>query len=364
MSQMRQMGERIRLIADTWIGEDVPQTHVASAFQISVYKNGHYFHYSDGVENASGKRCTAESVFDIASVTKPFTATMAMIAIDRGLVSFDTKVRSAFPHFKGEADLLQLMNHASGLPAWDKFYERYDLMPSPKVAKLQRKKILEEILAKEIVQEPLSSVYSDLGYILLGRWVEDLFSKPLNDIFRAYIAEPLGLKTTGYVKLGYDSPIEAVRTEHDVKRGGDVVGVVHDENCFIQGGVEGHAGLFSNAEDLVTFGEHIRAILDDGKKGIVTHDTISFAISDKARYRDGHYFAGWDSPSGARTSVGSSFSKQDTFGHLGFTGTSLWIDRTKKITVALLSNRVHPTRENKKILPFRIAIHDAVGFDE
>ncbi len=361
------MQNEIQSIASRWIGENVPDVHVANAFQLSVKTDVGIFNYASGVEDAKGKVCDQNTVFDTASLTKPIVATAALIAIDRGLVKFDTKISKTFEAFNGDATLLDLLNHSSGLPAWDRFYERYDLNPTQEVSSTYKTEILDEILKAELRPSGEKSVYSDLGYILLGHWLEKLFSKPLDDIIADEIVAPLGLTSMRYVNLGKgDSPLKSVPTEVNKNRTHlnslhAVTGVVHDENCFIQGGVCGHAGLFSTAADMLTFGEHIRCCLDEELAGIVKPETIGFAISKKATVNDGHYYAGWDMPSGEKTSAGDCFSPEHTFGHLGFTGTSIWIERSKKWVVVLFTNRVFPTRENKKILPFRIAIHNAIG---
>ncbi len=361
------MRHEIQSLADRWIGDDLSGEHVANAFQLSVQTPDGVFNFSSGKENAEGKLCNQKTVFDIASLTKPVVGIAALIAIDRGLISFDTKVSHGFPDFRGEATLLNVLNHSSGLPAWDRFYERYELNPSREASLVQRTKILEEILNESLDASGKVSVYSDLGYLLLGHWLEKVFSKPLDDIVADEIATPLGLTSLRYVNLAIgELAINSVPTEVNLKRkhldsSNAVRGVVHDENCCIQGGVCGHAGLFSTAEDMMRFGEHIRECLDEKLSGIVKQDTIGFAISKRAMVKGGHYYAGWDMPSGTKSSAGECFSPEHTFGHLGFTGTSIWIERSKKLVVALFTNRVFPTRENKKILPFRIAIHNAIG---
>ena len=356
------MRDRLMRLCEPWIGEDVPEKHVAGAMQLAVKSPSIAFDFAQGVENGEGRLCGPDSLFDIASLTKPFVATAALIAVDRALISFDDKLSSYFPRFKGGATVLHLLNHSSGLAAWDKFYERKILFPTTLQAATQREDILSETLESPLRPAGEASLYSDLGYMLLGHLLERCFSKDLDDIIADEIAQPLGLGSLRFVnQIKGEGPICSVQTEINPLRKGVVQGVVHDENCFIQGGVCGHAGLFSNAKDVLRFGDHIRACLDEKAKGIVSEDTIRFAISKRAMAPTGHYYAGWDMPSGEKSSVGSYFSKSKSFGHLGFTGTSLWIDREKKLVVVLFTNRVFPTRENKNILSFRIAIHDAIA---
>ena len=138
-----------------------------------------------------------------------------------------------------------------------------------------------------------------------------------------------------------------------------VRGVVHDKNCFIQGGVAGHAGLFSTARDVAKFGHAMLGIFEGGA-GIVSPEILREAWSEASRAPNGHHVAGWDTPSGESTSVGRGFARNATFGHLGFTGTSLWIDVSKRVVAALMTNRVFPTRENPRIKDTRIRFHEAV----
>ena len=305
-----------------------------------------------------------ETYFDIASVSKLFTATAALIAVDRGLVDFDTPIETAFDASNGLATFSQLLNHSSGYPAWDKYYERYPFPTTVERARENRTQIASEIVATAALTPPgLVEVYSDLGYMLLGHWVERLFDRRLDEIVAYEIVDPLALSRTRYVVEA--APLDAVRTELDSRRphvtdgDGAVRGVVHDENCYIQGGAEGHAGLFSTARDLVTFAAHMRDVAS-GEDGIVTNKTLTYAW-DRARLAPGgHHVLGWDTPSGKRSAVGTRFSRDATVGHLGFTGTSLWIDRSTGAVAALLTNRVYPTRENPRILDLRIAFHDAV----
>lgn len=336
--------------------EQIGRSAAASAIQAWV-DHGAVFEAAVGVAQFDPVRpFDAETPMDLASVTKVFTATLAMIAIDRGLVQFDEQA----PELPG-VTLLHLLNHSSGLPAWDKFYERMPMNPRPAVAEATKAEILRQIAEKPRSEPGTVSEYSDLGYIYLGVWIERLFDRGLEELVEQLIAGALGLSSIRYVSLRRgDAPLaDAAATEVDPVRGGPVVGTVHDENCHIMGGVAGHAGLFGIARDVGAFGRHMLEI-SRGSNGIVSREVLKFAWSEAARGAAGHYLGGWDTPSGTQTSVGRGFSRRYTVGHLGFTGTSLWIDRSRDVVAVLLTNRVYPTRENPRVKDLRIAFHEAV----
>jgi len=138
-----------------------------------------------------------------------------------------------------------------------------------------------------------------------------------------------------------------------------VVGEVDDDNTAVRGGVSGHAGCFATAQDVGRFAEHMRCI-DQGDLGIVSQEVLQHCWSERARGADGHHLGGWDTPSGPRTSVGRGFGRRSTVGHLGFTGTSMWVERERGVVAVVLTNRVHPTRDNPRILELRIDVHEAV----
>ncbi len=342
----------------------LPTNKTCSAAQAYVSVDGHVeVDAAWGVcDFESGVPVQLDTPFDIASVSKLFTATAAMIGVDEGRWSFDTRIHDILPDFpESEITLLHLMNHSSGLPAWDQFYLRLPFSWTPAVATANKAVIRRETFAKDLKPAGSIHAYSDLGYMTLGWALESVFDAPLDDIVQTRILDPLGLDYTRYVSVHKgDLALEnCVSTEYVEERGGPVHGVVHDENTYIQGGVAGHAGLFSIAGDLGIFGEHMLAI-DNGWNGIVSRETLQFCWSEAARGAQGHHVGGWDTPSGESTSVGQGFNHAATRGHLGFTGTSLWIDRSRKTVAVLLTNRVYPTRENPNIKALRIAFHEAV----
>lgn len=370
--------DKARQILRDAIAEEVSQigkTKVCSALQAVVWHQGEVV-----LDEALGKThlegdgrpMRRDTPMDIASITKTLvTATLAMQAVDDGLARLDQPVRELFPEWslgaseRGKATFLDLLNHSSGLPAWEKFYLRYPVDPSPAMAQTTRKALFRRIARTPLQAKPSGKhCYSDLGYILLAGILERLFDAPLQDLARERIFRPLGMEHTQYVaRLAGDRPLEnAAATERCPQRGRVVVGTVHDENTDIMGGVSGHAGVFSTAGDLLTFCRHIWQI-DQGKLdygGIISQEVLQFCLSEDARGADGHHLGGWDTPSGVLSSAGRGFQAGNTVGHLGFTGTSFWIERDLGLIAILLTNRVYPSRENELIKEFRVKFHEAV----
>jgi CubicO group peptidase (beta-lactamase class C family) len=366
--------------------DEIGDTKVASAIQAVVWKNGELLldealgqtFFGRGESGIESGPVHAETPMDIASLTKPLVAaTLLMQAVDEGLASFADPVSKYVSgwYFSDDKDresatLLHLLNHSSGLPAWDKFYLRYPLAPSPDVADATRAEIITTIVRTPLEAPPgTRNCYSDLGYILLGNILERVFDRSLRDLAHERIFTPLDMRQTAYVSPAHgDRPLDAAAaTEDCALRKRLVVGTVHDENTEIIGGVSGHAGVFSTARDLLKFCRHILAI-DRGtldRPGIVSRETLRFCLSEKARAANrqphpGHHLGGWDTPSGKLSSAGRGFQAGNTVGHLGFTGTSIWIERDLDLIAILLTNRVYPTRENALIKDLRVAFHEAV----
>ena len=320
------------------------------------------------------RRMEASTPMDLASVTKALvTATLLMQAVDEGLVGFRDPVarfRPAWANVPGDpargARLLDLLNHSSGLPAWRTFYEEYDLgVDDPEAIAAVRSEVMAQIVTTPRLAAPgRRHLYSDLGYLLLGDLLEQIFGARLSSLFADRIVAPLGMGGARYVdRQAGEGPIaDAAATELCSRRGGVVVGQVHDENCFLVGGVAGHAGVFATAAQLERFASHLLTV-DRGEAAVplVRPETLRWCWSEAARPAGGgSHRGGWDTPSGERSSAGRGFAAGSTVGHLGFTGTSLWIERKRGVVAILLTNRVHPSRENERIKDLRVAFHEAI----
>lgn len=304
--------------------------------------------------------------FDLASLTKVVvTAPLLMRLVEWGRISLSDPVSRYFPDFarhgKGEITLLDLAVHISGLPA------SCDFTKSCKSAR----EAAEAICAMPPAEARRRRVvYSDLGYIVLGAVVEEVFGKPIDALARREIFEPLNMAHTSY----QPEPNNIAWTEYDPSTGKCLCGEVHDENARAFGGVSGHAGLFGTAEDICRYG---MALLTNGAKAGKSFLSPSSVELLKNSFTTGLTGAdGADVPGRAvgfqlnvpksirmppeKNSAGARMS-ESAFGHTGFTGTSIWIEPEKRRVSVLMTNRVCPSRENNSIFRLRRDFHDAVA---
>ena len=308
----------------------------------------------------------AATIYDLASLTKVIgLVTGVMLAVDEGRLGLDALVQRYVPAFTGagkeRVTVRMLLAHASGLPAWRPLF--------------REAKNRTEVLAL-VDTTPLSSapgtveVYSDLGAIILTQMLETIYRQRLDSLLERRVFGPLGMRATGYLP-GADRRDRIAPTEMDPWRGRMLRGEVQDENAALMDGVSGHAGLFGSAEDLLTFAEWMIERWNDGTtergKGSARSDSLvpSFPrslVHEFTRCQNlvagSSRALGWDTPSPGG-SAGSQLSPR-SFGHTGFTGTSLWIDPERRLAIILLSNRVNPTRDNPRWAPVRAHIADLV----
>ena len=303
---------------------------------------------------------TPSTIYDLASLTKVIaTTTLLMRRVEADALDLDAAAASYLPELKesavGGATLRDLLAHSSGLPCCTELFRELGEDLDRDEA---RGRYLEHIAGTELaVARRERAIYSDLGVLLLGEILERGSDRGLAQQVEEEVLEPLGLIDTGYV------PPEELReriapTEFDSWRGRLPHGEVHDENTLALGGIAPHAGLFGTARDVAVFGQ---AMLNGGLYGdrrLADSETVAL-FTRRAELVPGSSRAlGWDTPSDP-SSAGRYFSAR-SFGHTGFTGTSLWIDPELDLIVVLLTNRVHPTRDNIAIRRLRPAIHDAV----
>lgn len=322
-----------------------------------------------------GEVVTVETCYDLASLTKVLATTTALVLLaQRGLLKLDDRIEGILNELRdrpiGAATVRHLLTHSSGLPGWRPYYERIAARDAAQPGCLggvaTRAAVLDYIAAEELVYERgTRSLYSDLGFMLLGQVVERLSGESLDEFCRGQIFTPLGASPLAYLPHGRTPAVAGfpdVRnaiapTEEDSWRGRTLRGEVHDENAYALGGVAGHAGLFGTARAVLAIAQ---AWMDGRRKqpGLLAPDMVALFTSNKQGVPNSSWALGWDTPS-VRSSSGTRFSPE-SFGHLGYTGTSLWIDPVKELEVVLLSNRVHPTRRNEQIRLFRPLIHDLV----
>lgn len=323
---------------------------------VLISKDGEVvFHKSYGryTYDKKSPEVTTNTIFDLASLTKVIaTTTAAMICIDKNLFNLDDKAAKYISEFASNGkDIVTIKNlllHNSGLPAWKKYWGVYD----------NSNEILNDIYSLKL-ENPVGEkfVYSDLGIIVLAKIIENVIGKSLDIFCRDEIFNPLGMNYTFF------NPPDSLKhrivpTENDnYWRKRLLQGEVHDENAALLNGVAGHAGLFSTAEDLHKL---LLMLLNKGKYNdiqIIKEETVTF-FTAKASEQSSRAL-GWDTKSPKGSSAGNLFSEL-SFGHTGFTGTSVWVDPARNLIVIFLANRVHPTRNNTKIIKVRPQLHDAV----
>lgn len=323
----------------------------------------------DGAEDA--EPVTDSTLYDLASLTKVLATTMsAMVLVDEGRLDLDAPVSRYLDEWpddgaKGEITVRNLLRHDAGLPA---------SAPLWRVAR-GRRAFLDGIVTLPLRAEPGTATrYSDLGLILVGFIVERVSGMNLDRFAQRYVFGPLGLRETGFNPLDWLPVGRAIRaaagaaaeagwlgriapTEVDtVFRMRHVRGRVHDENAYALGGVAGHAGLFSSARDLAVVADMLLGGGVHGDTRIVAEATLHEFT--RRQSEESSRALGWDTPSEG-SSAGELFSPS-SFGHTGFTGTSIWVDRERDVFVVLLTNRVNPTRHNQRHAQLRRDLADLV----
>jgi len=298
------------------------------------------------------------TVYDLASMTKVIGLTTAtMLLVSDGLLDFDSPLSSFFPEMselpKGRITVRQLLTHTSGLPAWRPLH----------LETASREEALDSVLATSLESAPGTRyTYSDLGAITLELVVERLTGKRLDQFLYERVFGPLGMAWTRYLPPS-EWTDRTAPTEDDPWRGRILRGEVHDENAARLGGVAGHAGLFSIAPDLARFAQWIlkayRGTPDPDVTLLVDSATVREFVARQPGPEGSTRALGWDTPSDEGSSAGTLLSRS-SFGHTGFTGTSIWIDPDRDLFIILLTNRVHPSRENNAILQIRGHVADSV----
>ena len=311
-------------------------------------------------DTTSGEAVRLETVFDLASLTKPLcTALAIMRLIQAGQLDLEERLGHVLAAFddtdKADIRIWHLLGHQAGFPAWRPYFEKLRLKP------LAERRGL---LASWLVNEPLidapgaATCYSDLDFMVLQMVVETVSGQALNHFASEQLYRPLGLQDLFFTATTAAPPVRAyAATEKCPWRGRVLKGHVHDDNAYVLGGVAGHAGLFGSVTDV---GELLTVLLDAYRQpsaaGIFDPDWVRLFFR---RSPSSDWALGFDTPSARGSSSGRYFSAH-TVGHLGFTGTSFWMDLDRQVIVVLLTNRVHPSRADERIKLFRPMIHDLI----
>jgi CubicO group peptidase (beta-lactamase class C family) len=334
------------------------------------------FHGAYGYRQVVPRRLpmTEETLFDIASLTKSVGTALAVMQLcAQGMIDLDEKVSAYVPEIGDEAKkpitVRDLLANTSGLPSWRPYYKEVTAHPGSVDPQVVYRRILDEPLE---VPKGTAEIYSDLGYMLLGWVLERVTGEPLECVFARLVFAPLGLVSTGFLK---DAPGEVesgearggpcrphapaiASTEWCPWRGRVLTGEVHDENCYVMGKVAGHAGLFSTARELDRIAEELMKGYY-GDSAVFGTEGVRTFLRRQTIVKGGTWALGWDTPSPVGSASGRYFSK-NSFGHNGFTGTSIWMDLDRGVAVVFLTNRIHPTRAREGIRRLRPAVHNAV----
>ncbi|HTK82943.1 MAG TPA: glycoside hydrolase family 3 N-terminal domain-containing protein [Bacteroidota bacterium] len=348
-------GERITQI-DTIMNNAIAD-HAFPGGQALVVRNGaiaynksfghqEYFPGSPAIDNMT--------MYDLASVTKVIATTSGIMKLyEEGKLKLDDLVTSYIPEFanhgKEKIRLYNLLVHNAGLPPFKRLF----------LTTTSSQEVLDSVYQTEMVYKTGdSTLYSDFDFILLGKIIERITGRTLDRYVDSVFFAPLGLTRTMFKP---DSSLwkNTAPTEYDsLYRHRLVRGVVHDENADALGGVSGHAGLFSNASDLAVY---MQMIMNGGTyagRRYLKPETIN--MFTRKQGAGSSRALGWDTKSATGYSSAGALFSRDSFGHTGFTGTSIWVDPERKIFLILLTNRVYPTRNDSKIAPIRAAVADAV----
>ena len=323
-----------------------------TACVVRVERKGHVESYAAGTlcpdpSAPPDAPCTVDAIFDLASLTKLATTSLLLSFIRGRALSLDTPLRELVPDFRGgrkdEVTLAHILTHTAGLKWWLPLWQEVHS--------------IEEAVWRA-AQEPLAQdlgtfTYSDLGYIMLTGGLANAGGATFPDLIAERVSGPIEARTLAY---GPRDRAECAATESDAALGrGRIRGTVHDENAYAMGGIAGHAGLFGTAADVAA----IARVFRDG--AVIGNDLAAQARTEHAKAENVRRGLGLAlrAPKGPMTSERWSM---DSYGHTGFTGTSLWIDPVTDLTVVLLTNRVYFGRTNDDAMyKFRIAVHEAAA---
>ncbi|MBI1824408.1 MAG: serine hydrolase [Nitrospirae bacterium] len=345
--------------------------HAFSGASLLVFNHGEIiFEVEAGetswkIEGLKPKKVDSETLFDLASLTKPLATVFLMsLLVQSRKLSLDDRVGNILvaplDSEKGNTSIRELLSHSSGFPDWRPYYLEVvsdgTFWSCEKNSK-EKASIFQKIHEEPFLYSPGSrTLYSDLGFILLGEMLECQSGISLDQLFIREIVEPLRIKNLGFRPLNlFGQERSFMATEKSIWRHKIVQGEVHDENACVMGGVAGHAGLFGTARS-------VYACFTEWRKGYRNEspfltESIVKTFVERERF-SADWGLGWMFPSDL-SSAGIHFSKR-SFGHLGFTGTSIWFDPVVDLGVIFLSNRIHPTRDNSALKEFRPILHDFI----
>jgi len=310
--------------------------------------------------DAKSRAVLPTTMYDIASLTKVVVTTTLVAKLAEGdfavPLDLEAKIERYLPEWAGgpqpewrhRVTARHLLTHTSGLPPFKEYWR----------SSQGKQDTLTKIFTEPLEYEPGSKeVYSDLGIILMAEIIERLTGRKLDDLANSFVFSPLGMRNSMYKPPKKIWPTIAPTEIDNQYRHRLMQGEVHDENAYAIGGVSGHAGVFSTAPDLAAF---CQMLLNGGvyaHQRILRRATVTLFTTPQ-RLSGGTRTLGWAVPTPG--GLAGHYFSEHSFGHTGFTGTSIWVDPDQQLFVVFLTNRVHPTRENQKIQQVRRDVHDAV----
>lgn len=322
------------------------------------------FHEAYGMADLFKKiKMRKDSIFDLASLTKPLATALAVSKlIERNQVFLDQKIGSILEEFKtsDKADITidMLLRHTSGFPAHREYFKKIIKTNKPP------RQHLRDLLVHEPLENKINTcqVYSDLGFMVLAWIIETISRQRLDRFVSEQIYDPLEIDDLFFISLNQQNEKlkkcrqKIVATQQCPWRKKLLAGEVDDDNAWAAGGIEGHAGLFGDAGSIYKLCCEILNAVQGKKTVVLVPDIIQSFVSRKNKH---DRVAGFDTPSKEQSSSGRYFSAS-SMGHLGFTGTSFWIDPETSVIIIFLTNRVHPLRSNEGIKNFRPQLHDLI----
>lgn len=323
----------------------------------NIESRTHHFGFTDIDENFC--QTNEKTLYDLASLTKPLATSLAVMAlVDKGKIDLENEIGNFFHGVRremGKIRISQLLSHSSGLPAHRPYYETLIGYAHGK----RKEKIIKMIFAEKLSFPPGSaSLYSDLGFMLLGYVIEKITGAPLDTFWQNEIVQPLALDEELFFKdlSGFDSEKCAAtgRCNWSMRK---LRGIVHDDNCRALGGVAGHAGLFGTVDGVMSMTRELLLQY----RGVHRHPAYGSAVLGQFLQKNSgsSWKYGFDTPSLCNSTSGKYFSEMSV-GHLGYTGTSFWIDLLRGVGVVLLTNRVLMGNDMSKIKKFRPLVHDTI----
>ncbi len=337
--------------------DDALKNNVFPGYSYSLVCKDGIFNHANGYKNTipTNEDTSCDTLYDMASCTKVICTTTCILKLmEMGKIRLYDSVTSYLDRFKyNDITIFNLLTHTSGLPAC--VFHTKELK--------SKEELMDKLFDCNLIYETNKNiVYSDLGFILLGLIVEKVSGMGLDEFSRKYVFDPLEMYNTGFHKFNLDPNFDNTKYAATEIRNDSVVnellrGKVHDEKAYIMGGVSGHAGLFSTSYDINHF---IKMILDNGVyngKQFLSRATLDLIFQPMVRLDKGVSLdctqrgLGWI-VKGDYCGAGD-IASNETIHHTGFTGTNIFIDRINKVGFSLLTNRVHPTRDNTLILAFR-----------